>query len=511
MNQDEIDIQDKKLNIEFDSDDSLNQVTSISKEEAEFVKKQDKKIYKNIIFVALSNIITLLAGVLVGFVIPKIMSVTDYGYYKIFTLYFGYTGLFHLGFCDGIGLYFAGKKYDSLDKEKFRLYSKFLLIFQTIVLIIVTSISMAFIGNEYMLILLFVGLALFGNNITNYYQMISQITFRFKEFSIINSLKSILTIVAVLSLYLIYKFTSNGYIDYYIYVAIYVGVFYLFALFYIISYRDITFGHTSKLKDNLKDIKLFFKIGFSILLSNLITVLLLNIDRQFVSIWYPTEDYSMYAFAYNLLNLVTTAISAIATVLYPSLKNKTKDELKNKYHSMTAIIMTIVTVGLMGYFPLVFIVEWILPNYTNSLIIYKIVYPGLIFSSAVSIVLANYYKSLNYIKSFFVISLSALILSASADVIAYFTFATMESISYASVIVLFIYYLIAEIFITKKLGNINIKNIIFSLIILSLFYLTVFIISNIYIQMGVFIALGLIVILIFNHKEITKLLKNQLL
>ena len=104
----------EKDNVEIEKvDDKTEYDEIITKEDRDFSSKQEKKIFRNIIFVAVSNIITLLAGVLVGFVIPKILTITDYGYYKIFTMYFAYTGLFHFGFCDGIFLYFAGKKYDN--------------------------------------------------------------------------------------------------------------------------------------------------------------------------------------------------------------------------------------------------------------------------------------------------------------------------------------------------------------------------------------------------------------
>lgn len=489
----------------------INEELKVEFENDDFSKKQDKKIVKNVIFVAMSNIITLLAGVFVGFVIPKIMSVEDHGYYRIFTLYFGYVGLFHFGFVDGIYLYFAGKKYENLNKEKFRLFSKFLFVFQTIVLLVIVGISMFFMGSEYMPILMFIGFSLLANNLTTYYQMISQITYRFKELSIINSLKSLLTIISILVLYILYKFTDVGLINYYIYVSIFLGIQYLLTLFYVIAYRDITFGKGAKFSENKGEIINFFKIGFPLLLANFVAVLLLNIDRQFVSIWFTTEEYSIYAFAYNLLSLVTTTISAIATVLYPSLKTKNEEELKKSYHSINAIIMSIVTIGLMGYFPLKFIVEWILPKYTESLNFYKIVSPGLIFSSSVTIILANYFKSLNKIKSFFVISLSVLAVSIIADVIVYYVFESMEAISFASVGVMFIYYFVSELVMTKKLKNLNFKNMVYSIIIALMFYLIVFLISNIYIQMATFIVLGLITLLIFNYKPLLKLAKNQLL
>ena len=66
-------------------------------------------LLKNIIAVAFSNCTNIIAGVVVGFIIPKILSMDDYGYYKTFTLYTTYIGLFNLGLADGIVLKYGDK------------------------------------------------------------------------------------------------------------------------------------------------------------------------------------------------------------------------------------------------------------------------------------------------------------------------------------------------------------------------------------------------------------------
>ena len=83
------------------------------------------KTYKSILKVASSNLIYLLSSILVGFLLPKIIGVTNYGYYKTFTLYATYIGLFQIGIVDGIYLKYGGKTYDELDKSTFNFYSKF--------------------------------------------------------------------------------------------------------------------------------------------------------------------------------------------------------------------------------------------------------------------------------------------------------------------------------------------------------------------------------------------------
>ena len=52
------------------------------------------KTIKDILKVTFSNACILLSGILVGFLLPKIIDQVDYGYYKTFTLYIAYIGLF---------------------------------------------------------------------------------------------------------------------------------------------------------------------------------------------------------------------------------------------------------------------------------------------------------------------------------------------------------------------------------------------------------------------------------
>ena len=82
--------------------------------------EEGKRFTKNILIVTISNIIRLVAGMAIGLVIPKFLSIEDYGYYKTYTLYMTYIGLFSLGLIDGIYLKYGGMDYNELDRNKFR-------------------------------------------------------------------------------------------------------------------------------------------------------------------------------------------------------------------------------------------------------------------------------------------------------------------------------------------------------------------------------------------------------
>ena len=150
-----------------------------------------KKNFKDILKVAFSNLAKLLSGVLVGLLLPKIIGVTDYGYYKTFTLYGVYVGLFTFGITDGIYLKFGGQDYDALDKAKFRFYTRFYFLMELCFSAIAAVIALFFLPGEYSFIFLSLAIYLLFFNITSFFQTISQITCRFTELSVRNLLQSL--------------------------------------------------------------------------------------------------------------------------------------------------------------------------------------------------------------------------------------------------------------------------------------------------------------------------------
>lgn len=427
-----------------------------------------KRTVFNIIKVAASNILKLLAGVLVGFLLPKIIGVTDYGYYKIFTLYASYVGLLHFGFADGVYLKYGGKNFDELSKTSFRFYSLFLIVMELIISVVGAIISLFALSGDLRFIFMCLAVYLFTANIINFYQIISQITGRFNELSIRTVIQSVLTALAVVVLWFVKRYADVS-ISYMIYTAIYVGINLLLMLWYIFTYRDLTFGKQDR--SDKKEIGEFVKLGFPLLFANLSSTLILNIDRQFVSVLFDTDTYAVYAFAYNMLGLITTALSAISTVIYPTLKRTDEGTLKGTYSRLIEIILILVFGCLVVYFPLCWFVNWFLPKYADSLPIFRIILPGLAISSAVTIVMHNYYKTFGKETNFFIKSIVVLALSAGANYAAYAMFKTTQAISIASIIVMLIWYVLIEIYFIKEHKVKWVKNFSYMLLAVAGFYL----------------------------------------
>ena len=109
---------------------------------------KEKSTLKDIIKVITGNLVSLLSAIFVAFIFPKITSLTDFGYYKTFTLYISYVGLLHFGFCDGIYLKYAGKDSKQLYGDKFRFFCLFIICMEFAISIILILFSSFFVVED---------------------------------------------------------------------------------------------------------------------------------------------------------------------------------------------------------------------------------------------------------------------------------------------------------------------------------------------------------------------------
>ncbi len=448
-----------------------------------------------------------MSGVLVGFLLPKIIGVRGYGYYKTYTLYATYVGMFHFGISDGIYLKYGGAAYEDLNRSKFRYYTRLFLSIELVLSIILASVSVLLLENENRFIFLFLSIYLVFHNLTNYFQVISQSTSRFKELSNRNILQSICVSAMVLILWCCNKYFAIP-VNYRNYILLYLCIVVLLALWYLYTYNDITFGRIEKADKNWKDITGFIAAGFPLMLANLCTSLILTLDRQFVNILFDTETYAIYAFAYNMLSLVTTATAAISTVIYPRLKQMDAADMKKQYSTLISVILCLVYGCLCIFFPLSVFVNWFLPKYSLSLPIFRIIFPGLAISSAIMIVMHNYYKALGNTKKYFIKSIVTLVFSGGANVIAFFLFHSTIAISVASIITMVFWYLFVEYDFIKTDNAKWIRNFLYLLTMMGMFYL-VTCVDNYLVSFILYVIAYLFVTVLFFGNKLKNILDKR--
>jgi len=454
---------------------------------------RNNKILKSIGFVTLSNIIKLVSSIFVGFILPGILGVTNYGYYKVFGLYLMYIGLFHFGFIDGIYLKYGGTNYNQLDRKEFRLYFKFLLLMELILAVIGVILIQQFLVGEKKFIFSLLFINMIAINLTSYFQFVSQITSRFKEFSIrtIVIAFSNLLIVAVL-----FFMKSNNYRM--LLIAI-VAVNFLLLFWYVYTYKEIVFGIKEKFRDNKKKILLLFYSGITLLVANLASTIIINIDRQVVELYFTVEEFGTYSFAYSMLSMITVVVTAIGIVLYPSLKKIDINNISAKYSKYNRIIIFIVLIGLVGYFPIKLIIPKFLPDYFSSIFIFRIALPGLLFTAPISAVKHNYFKVFDRNLDFFLISLFAILLNLSLNIFSYYRFGSMLFIAASSVLGIMFWYIMLDLYLYKVI-QIKWQDNFFIILIGMISFYSITSIDNVFISFFAYVFFVITLIIITNYK-----------
>ena len=460
-----------------------------------------KKFLGDIIKAFSSNIVSLLTGVLVGFFIPKMMGVVGYANYKIYTLYLTYLAFSSLGLGDGLYLKFAGMDKENLDKEAIRYYTQ--RYYLQILLFFALGIigSFLFVDTDYRFISIALCFTVISSQIVGLHQNFSMLTSKFGEYSKRIVIKSAFTSILVITLFVHYQTTGND-IKYEIYIIGIIVIEYVLAFWYVYTYRDFSFGKAKIAMRKDEKYYIVLLVGFPLLLSNMAGTVFLNLDRQFVSLLFSKEIYAIYAFAYNMLTLVTTMTSAISLVLFPSMRRIENLDTRTYIQRYLPPFSILVALCLIVYYPLSVIVAKFLDKYIASIEILRIILPGLVLSSCVTVIFFNFYKLENKVKQYFVKTIISISFSVIMNYLAWFFFRDYRAISWASIISLSFWYALAAEYFVRKYKVRIFKNSVYVLTVIIAFYVLTHLIHNFYLGALVYFANFAIITYVFYQKAV---------
>lgn len=466
-------------------------------------KISDKRII-DFFYTISGNLISLISGVITAFIIPKFLNIEQYGYLKIFTFYVSYVGIFHFGFNDGIYVNFGKLNYDELPKKKFRLFFRFLYTFQFIISILFLTYTLIFITDfSRKLIYVFISINIILLNLSTFFDFVNQFTKRFKLYSIILILSKVLYVISCI---IIIVFKKNNYIPFMISQTI---VNLNILIIYIITSRQLVFGEREKLNMNKKLIKNLFSIGIFVMIGNLMSQIIVGIDRMFIDRLFTIKEFAMYSFCISILTLFYTLTSAITTVVYPYLARTQFNKLKFLYRNMKVFVFLSIGFLLSGYFFLVPFINHFLPNYANSLKLLLILFPTVLYNCQIIIVSSNYYKVMKYQKEYTINNFFAFISSFIMIIISIYIYKNLGVIAISTLISFIIWMFYCDIFFARKFKDNYIKLHVVD-ILNTLIFLFCGLLLKWYVGFFVYIAMFCILVFIFFKKDIVDIKNKKL-
>lgn len=425
-----------------------------------------KKLFiLNLSYAFMANIIVLVSSTIITLLLPKFMGIENYAYWQLYVLYTTYTAFFHLGWNDGIYLESGGVDYSDLNKNK--LFSQFiLLIFLNIILVLIVNIVCLFnvnINEEKLLIL---RLMTFSTLITvprGFLMSVLQATNRIKENSFITILEKVVFIISII---VIIIFNINNF-----YFLIFCDIVSkLFSYVWIIYIcRDIVVRKLSCFSVQIVEIIQTIFSGMKISIAYIASTLIVNTIRLFIEKGWSVVVFGQISLILSLSNLVTVFVNSIGLVIFPIIRKKKNSELVYLYQNFRNIFTEVSLLGLSIYFPLKWVMEFWLPNYSEGLKYLLILFPICIFDGKMAMIFTTFFKSLRKENTLLMINIVTLIFSAILSFLFSIVLRNLLLSVMLILIVLAFRSVISEIYLSKILNIKYLKNIATELLIVCWF------------------------------------------
>jgi O-antigen/teichoic acid export membrane protein len=352
-----------------------------------------------------SNVVALIVGMINGFVVPRMLGITEYGLLKTFTLYASYIGVFSLGFVDGIYLKYGGSQQKSINKLTLR---KELLVFvltEASISAILLAVSLFSVS----VVLFLFSIFLVGSAISGFIRMFFQATGRFRDFSLLNVFSPLSNLIAtVIVLFLL------GVERAYALILSQIVVTYISVLIFLPRmFKNLSSEEQNPFSSRIARL---FTIGFPIMLGNLSAILFYSMDRWFVKVLLKTEDFAFYSFATSMMGMVMILVSSVAMTFYPMLVRRQEEE--GLLRTLKSYLMILGALAGAAYFGFDFIVNLILRDFLPSLEVIAILFAGFPAIAVINAIYVNMYKAQKVEKKYFFTVFGMMAVSFGLNVLA---------------------------------------------------------------------------------------------
>ena len=340
-----------------------------------------KRILGNFSVAIIAQGIVLIGSVLTSLLVPKVMGVTQFGYWQLFIFYGNYIGFFHLGLNDGVYLFNSGLSRKKVDKQS--LNSQFVvgMLYQLLFsAVIIGAALMADFGQDRMFVLVMTGVYLLVTNGAAYIGYVLQAmdeTRRYSAYSAINGTLFLVPLVAMLAL----RVDSFQY--YVIFYTLAHAVAFLVCLWWV---RDFIPCGLLPVRQALADTGRSIRAGIKLMIANVASMLILGISRFFVDSLWSIEVFGMVSFALSMVSFFLLFASQASMVLFPALRKADEGETVRFFQALRDALDLFLPVCYLLYFPAVLILGWWLPKYEPSFIYFAYLMPVVVFNGKMNMV-----------------------------------------------------------------------------------------------------------------------------
>ncbi|MBQ0111216.1 MAG: hypothetical protein KBS41_04760 [Oscillospiraceae bacterium] len=387
---------------------------------------------KNIKYSLVAQAVILIIGVLKSLIVPTVLSVDEYAYWQLYLFYIGYIGICYLGFNDGILLKYGKYNYDQLPFEKMRRSMQFYMVMLVIFAAAIFGYAMWLDDPDKSFVFTFVAASVLMYGLNGVFIYIFLITNQIKRHSIFSAVDSVGSFLGILFILAI------GKVDYH-YLIYFVFSFKLLSvLIMLFLCRKTVFGKAGDVKEGFKEFVDNIRIGIFLMLAQIMSMLVTGLGKIFIengesiaavlnkvvnnlgSMTFggigDIKNYAYYSFGITVLNIIMVGVTAVATVMYPTLSRVKSELLPKIFNKMYDYFSHFNVLVLFVYFPAYLFVQFFFEKYRPMLSYFAIMFITISWQAKVNITTNSYFRVLRMERKMFGINA----LSVVCFVVSYF-------------------------------------------------------------------------------------------
>ena len=431
-----------------------------------------QSILKNISFTFVSNLICTLISILVTFILPKGVSVENYGYFQLYIFYVAYTGFLHFGWADGLFLRYGGAYYNELDEKLFGSQFKIYCTIEMLFSVIFCVAALLFVkGPQRTQVFLLIGAAIALSLPKTFLQYLLQGTNRIKEYATLVTLERVVFGFFIVMLVCVGK-------DSFVFAVIadLTGKF-IALLYALYQCKDILFTKFTLTKEVFREIASNINVGSKLMLANIASMLIIGITRWSIEKEWDVAVFGKISLTLSISNVMMIFIRSVSMVMLPTLRRIDGQKYASIYNDIKVCLFALMFGGLLAYYPLNLFLTYWLPDYADCLKYMALLFPICVFEGKLSILVEMYLKTMRLEKRILSSNITTLIFSIIVTFVSIFV---LESLSLAVLGMLVIFAFrttLGEYILSKRLDIDFYRNIA-----VELFLVTAFVCSSWFIE-----------------------------
>ncbi|MBB6446806.1 hypothetical protein [Bacillus benzoevorans] len=327
------------------------------------------------------TLIVVISGAVITVVAPKVLSEEDFNLFRTFMLYSTYAGILHLGIADG----FLLNNVSLGKKEAFknlRISLPFIILQQIVFSLLIFLVLLYFVEKQ-TTIYIAAGVLLFSI-VLNVRTLMDNYLIIIKEFKTSNVIKIVDKIVYLILFFIMIAFLQPSYEQIMLYSIIASALALLILIGKVRARPEIP---KQFLQKNVSDIK----VGSQLLYSNLLIIVLFNIDSVVVNL-FLNKDFGKFAFAISIVMLINSFAESTSQVFFPYLATDLKENMFKVNKVIVFAIFGIWLLILQFTYLAIPVIEWVYPNYAASIPVLLVYMLMSLFTLIIRVSQNNLYK-----------------------------------------------------------------------------------------------------------------------